>query len=96
MKYYNWTKEQEANNVLRGVYGAHSVVTQKPDWGEGAGQVQPLPQSVHEAMLKQPHLGEIAPDDGGLAQKLSDKQQKYTSAKRLAWQEKLRARGIIK
>lgn len=96
MRYYNWTREAEANNILRSVYKSESLVTRKPEWGEGASQVKPLPVEVHEALLPQPVLGELAPDDGKLIAKLKEKQQVLPpSDRRLAWFKKLKERGII-
>jgi integrase len=90
MKYYNWTKEQEANDILRSAYGAESVVTKKPEWGEGA-KVKPLPKEIHAALLPQPQQGPVAPDDGGLlAKHLAVHPKRKPSAKQLAWRERLR------
>ncbi len=98
MRYYNWMQESEANDVLRGVYGAEAVVTVKPEWGEGA-KTNPLPVAIHAAQLPQPQLGTLMVGDGGLKDSLKKARSKVNSrprsSKHQALIDEIKRRGLV-
>jgi integrase len=96
MRYYNWTLEQEANDILRSAYGADVVVSKKPEWGDGASNVKPMPVEIYATLMPRPQAGEIMSDDGGVLAHYKKKHPKRKpSAKQLAWREKLKRMGIV-
>jgi integrase len=95
MKYYNWTREHEANDILRSAYGAETMAMSKPEWGEGA-KVKPLPREIHAALLPQAQQGPLAPDDGGALEHLKKViPKRKPSAKQLRWKDLLKREGIV-
>lgn len=100
MKYYNWTKEQEANDILRDVYGTKSLISEKPAWGEDASGLTPLPVAIHAAQLPQPQFGAPVRDDGGVVAKFNAVRQTLIrefkpSAKELRIINEVKRRGLV-
>lgn len=97
MKYYNWTRESEANDILRDVYNQKGVVTTAPEWGEGAN-VKPLSKALHAAQMPIPQAGLIMPDDGGLIakhQKVHPKRKSKLPPRKQAIVDAARRMGAI-
>lgn len=93
MKYYNWTQEDEANDVLRDVYAENVVVSTRQEWGE-TGKVKPMPAKIHAAQTIKGSDG--LPDNGTFNEYLKRSKGKCKlTAKQRAWQEKMKRMGIV-
>ena len=98
LRYYNWTLEEEANEVLRDAYGANSLINNAPEWGEGARKVKPLPQKVHQKQVikASPNAKPASDISAPLNEKIERYKKKHKPSKRrLEWLQKCRDMGVL-